>query len=331
MTRSLFEYHPILGYRFIPGLKARVDHEDGGYLVRVNNAGFRCEHDVTNEKPKGTARILLFGDSFTAGEAVSNRDRYGDRLEQSLTNVQILNFGLPGTGTDQQYLAYREFADGVDHDLLIIAVQVENIRRVSARYREYFSPTDNSTLFLAKPYFTLTGAGDLELHHVPAPKESLVFDDLPAEDRPYLDRGGNMHALRKMVGALGPAVKNLAQSLLRYQPLPEYDNARGEGWRIMSAVLRKWIAESSRPVLLVPIPLYHYVEQIADPTSYQTRFAEIAAETGVMLHDPLPDFWRVPAAERRALRFATDIHPTPAGHAVLAKSLAPVIARALQR
>ena len=47
MARNLFEYHPVLGYRFIPGLIARVSHEAGGYLVRCNQAGFRCDHEVT--------------------------------------------------------------------------------------------------------------------------------------------------------------------------------------------------------------------------------------------------------------------------------------------
>ena len=31
MTRNLFEYHPVLGYRFIPGIEARIPHEGGGY------------------------------------------------------------------------------------------------------------------------------------------------------------------------------------------------------------------------------------------------------------------------------------------------------------
>ena len=43
MNRQLFEYHPAFGFRFIPNLKARVEHEAGGYLVRSNKSGFRCE------------------------------------------------------------------------------------------------------------------------------------------------------------------------------------------------------------------------------------------------------------------------------------------------
>ena len=41
MRRQLLKYDPIIGYRFIPNLKARVPHEGGGYLIRTNEYGFR--------------------------------------------------------------------------------------------------------------------------------------------------------------------------------------------------------------------------------------------------------------------------------------------------
>jgi hypothetical protein len=44
-----------------------------------------------------------------------------------------------------------------------------------------------------------------------------------------------------------------------------------------------------------------------------------------MLHDPLPELLRMPAAERRGLRWEKDIHFTPAGHQALASSLEPVL------
>lgn len=75
MQRQIFEYHPVIGYRFIPGITARVPHESGGYLIKANQAGFRSDHEVTREKPSGVFTVLLFGDSFTAGDGVSNQYR----------------------------------------------------------------------------------------------------------------------------------------------------------------------------------------------------------------------------------------------------------------
>lgn len=318
MSRPLFEYHPVVGYRFVPGVKARVPHEAGGYLVRANAAGFRSEQEFTPAKPQGVYRALLFGDSFTAGDGVSNRDRYSDLLQARIPGLQLFNFGLPGSGTDQQYLAWREMATGMEHDLLVIAVQVENIRRVAARLRTF--EAEGREVVLAKPYFTLED-GALSLHGVPVPREPLRPDELPPEMARHLDRGGDHALVRKVVNKLG--VKEMVQTLTRYQPLPAYDRADNPDWRLMHAILARWTGESAAPVLLVPVPLYQYVEETSSPDAYQRRFRELAADTGAMLHDPLPDFHRVPRADRRQLRFARDIHPTPAWHRVMADSLAP--------
>ena len=133
--RQLFEYHPVIGYRYIPGIKVRVPHEGGGYLMRVNGSGFRCPHEFVAAQSPGRPRVLLCGDSFSAGEGVSDGYRYGDLLEKSIPGLEVYNLALPGTGTDQQYLAYQEFGRGLEHDLLLLGVLVENILRVKARYR----------------------------------------------------------------------------------------------------------------------------------------------------------------------------------------------------
>jgi carbamoyltransferase len=77
--------------------------------------------------------------------------------------------------------------------------------------------------------------------------------------------------------------------------------------------------------LIVPIPLYQYVEATASARAYQTRFGELASLPGVTIHDPLPDFHRCSRSERRGFRFRHDCHLTPSAHQVLARSLAPVI------
>jgi hypothetical protein len=170
MIRAQFEHHPTFGYRFIPGLKTRVDHHgQGAYLVRANAQGFRADRDFVIAKQPGVFRVLLFGDSFTAGDGVSNGKRYSDILEQTIPHLEVYNLALPGTGTDQQYLIFRDFGAALEHDLVVIAVQVENINRVNARYRQYAND-NGEPLIYAKPYFTLDTAGELRLSHVPAPR-----------------------------------------------------------------------------------------------------------------------------------------------------------------
>ena len=321
MNRQLFEYHPVIGYKFVPGIKARVPHEGGGYLLRTNQAGFRCRHEFHVRKEPGRFRILLFGDSYTAGDGVSDPQRYGDVLEEFLPQTEVFNFGLSGTGVDQQYLIWREFGSRLEHDLVVIGVLVENIRRIVAHYRPYLTAAGENVI-LAKPYFVLSKDGRLELRHVPVPKDPVTLEALTPDERRTVDRGGELVLLRRIVNAMGPRVKDQVQRLMRYQPLPGYDRADHPDWRLMEAILRTWLAETRTPVIVFPVPLYQYVEGTASAAAYQQRFRGLEDAPRIRVHDPLPDLLRHTPAERRAFRFEHDCHLTPAAHRVLAQSLA---------
>ena len=319
--RQVHEYHPVLGYRFIPNLKARIPHEGGGYLLKANEAGFRSERAFVKPRAPGSRRVLFFGDSFTAGDGVSNPERYTDLLERSMPALETYNFGVSSTGTDQQYLVWREFAQDIEHDALVIAVFVENVRRIVARYRPHREVSGRERLY-AKPYFTLDGTA-LRLHQVPPPAEPFVLDDLAPQEHGAVDTGGRFPALRSVVTALG--ARELVQRLIRYQPLPAYNSPKSPDWLLMRAILSEWIGKQRRPVVLMPLPLPQHLDELCDARPYQARFAELAAHTGCTLHDPLPQMLAYPSATRRAFRWANDIHYTPAGHQALADSLKPVL------
>ena len=325
MTRSIFQYHPTYGFHFIPGVKARIPHEGGGYLVRANSAGFRSDREFVASRRPGLRRALLFGDSYTAGDGVSNGARYSDLLEKYVPGLEVYNYGLSGTGTDQHYLVYADVAPRIEHDVVIVAVLVENIRRVVAHYR-IFENADGKNVALAKPYFSLRDDDTLALHNVPVPPSEISLDELPAEERQHVDHGGDHALLRRALNLLGPGVKAMLQSAVGQNPLPAYDSPEDPAWRLLRAILRRWASESSAPMLIVPLPLYHYVEGIADPSAYQSRFAEIGRSTRARVHDPLPDLLTLSAAQRRALRFERDVHPTPFAHEQLARSIASAVA-----
>lgn len=323
--RQLYEYHPVVGYRFIPNLRARIPHEGGGYLMQVNETGFRSNRPFVKERTTGCRRVLFFGDSFTAGDAVPNHQRYTDLLEARIPASEVYNFGLSSTGTDQQYLVWREFAQGIEHDLVVIAVFVENVRRVVARYRPHLDEAGRKRIY-AKPYYTLERE-ELRLHHVPPRPEPFEAHELAPGESDTIDRGGRFLLLRKVVTALG--VKETVQRLTHYQPVPGYDSRDTPDWRLMRAILAQWIRAIDKPVLIMPIPLPQHVDEMCDASSYQARFAELATELGCTLHDPLPDLLRYSPAQRRRFRWETDIHFTPEGHDALARSLAPVMEQLL--
>ena len=330
MHRQLFQYHPNIVYTFIPGLKARVEHENGGYLIKVNNIGFRSNREFEANKNPNIFRVLLYGDSYTAGDGVSNNKRYSDVLETLLDGLEVYNYGMSGTGTDQQYIIFEEFAKGIDHDLLVIAVTVENIRRVAARYKIYHS-INGELMIYAKPYFTLDSKGGLKSHHLPVPKDPVDNKQLSLRERRSIDKGGRFNWLYRALLKIDYRLVDFALQISKYQPLPSYNSKLNPDWLLMKAILTRWISSSNKPVIIFPIPVHQYVEETANSSSCQTRFKELGKETNVDIHDPLPDYWKISRSERRKLRFQKDLHPTPANHLLLAQSLAPCIKRYMDR
>jgi carbamoyltransferase len=333
VARNLFEYHPVIGYRFVPGLRARVRHEGGGYLVRCNAAGFRCEHETAEPPPPGGRRVLLFGDSYTAGEGVSNRHRFGDLVEARLPGLQVLNFGLPGSGTDQQYLAWREFGRALPHDLLLLCPMVENVRRNLDTHRLTQGTADGRLVLRAKPYFRLAADGQLELHHQPVPRRAVPHEGEAA--RPEDEAAGawrrRLRALNTAVDRRLPGFREWTQRARRIRWPHEYESPSDPGWLLMRAILARWIAESPAPVLICPLPTFGHLQGTLVADGYRARFAELARDSGATFVDLLPELQQRPPAERRTARFPRDEHPSRLGHAWIADALAPHVQRALAR
>ena len=325
MPHHLSKYHPRIGYIYIPGLKTRVLWENGGYLVRTNSAGFRSDHEFPRERTPGKFRAILFGDSQTAGEGLSNSQRYSDLLEGLVPGLEVFNFGLPGTGPDEHYLAYQEYCD-LEHDLVIIGLHVENIGRLANRYWP-FPDAGGNMVICARPYFTIEGA-ELVLHHVPVPKTIWTKETLPVEAAEHVYWGVPHARIRQVIKKLG--MRDLIQRTTRFQPLPDYDSPGTPNWLLLRKMLETWIRRSKAPVLLVLVPMWPFIDGWSDPTAYQERFRELVADTGCYLHDPLPDLWRYSAEERREFRLKVDTHLTFKGHKALAISLAPVIERIIR-
>ncbi len=337
--RQIYEYHPVIGFRFVPGIKARIPHEGGGYLVRTNETGFRGDREYSQALRPGIRRILLFGDSFTAGDGVSNGYRYGDVLERLVPDLEVYNYGLPATGLDQHYLIYREYAQNIAHDLLIIAVFVENIRRVGSRYRHFMDDQGKLVLY-GKPYFTLDEE-HLTLAGVPPAKAPVNPGDLERGDERYIFVRERFPGLKGIFNKMRryntferlfieTGLKDRALAALGYQPIKEYEDPQNRAWLVMRALIAKWIGDQKKPVLLMPIPLHHYVYGISDPSSYQQRLRSATEEANGTFFDPLPELMSYSLERRKALYFPNDGHLTREGHEALAKALAPVVTGVLR-
>jgi hypothetical protein len=236
----------------------------------------------------------------------------------------VLNFGLPGSGPDQQYLAYQVFAHEIDYDLLVISPQVANIWRLRGEHLT-LGAADGRIVRRSKPYFQLEH-GELVLKNQPVPREVRPLD--PAEVEDANDRGaGPLKRRVRTIYQRWPRLHDLSLRLRRVRSPAEYDDPNDPTWQLMKTILVAWVRQSRAPVILCPLPTFHHVNRSLPADGYLRRFAELGAEEQVEVVDVLPAFWSLSPADRKRCRFPIDEHPSEFGHEVLAGALDPPIRR----
>lgn len=121
-TPGFYVSDPVLGQRLAPGYEGWF----AGVPVHINALGFRDPRDYSREKPAGTFRILVFGDSVTFGHGTRSETTYPYLLEQRLrswrpdVNWEVWNLGVPGYNTGQELAYLNELGPKYDPDLAII-------------------------------------------------------------------------------------------------------------------------------------------------------------------------------------------------------------------
>ncbi len=154
-TGQRFLYDRLLGWRNIPSWKSKTF----GQPLTINSKGLR-DREYPYEKPAGTRRILVLGDSYTWGYGVSDSDLYTEVLERELNQAgpkcEVLNAGVSGWGTDQEYLYFREEGRKYSADVVVLMFFFNDL-----------SESITSLMYgTAKPLFKNTA---LELENVPVP------------------------------------------------------------------------------------------------------------------------------------------------------------------
>lgn len=321
--RKIFKYDSRFGYRFQSDIIARIPHEGGGYLVKTNKHGFRCKYNITEEKKKHN-RILVFGDSYTAGDGVSNKHRFTDEMENLLDDTEVMNFGLSGTGTDQQNLIFEHFAPQIDHDLIILVLQVENIKR-NVMTQRFWKDRSGINICVPKPWFELDDQKKLVLKGCPVNKP-YILSDTKIKNRTYSSM------LRTILNNEDRKLKNIIQKLTRYQPLPEYKSPNNSAWLITKELLKNIIAKSEKPVLIALLPVYQYVENTSSYAHIRKRFDAFEKEDKKnLIYHVIDDLWKYSLKERMSFRFKIDDHPTPSAHKAIGKSLVRIVKPLLKK
>ncbi len=113
--------------------------------VRTNSLGLRGA-EVAASKPHGVKRILVFGDSYVFGVGLDEQHTLSARLERMLgaagQRYEVVNLGVAGYSTDQEYVLFRELAPRLAPDIVVLVVCDNDFEgnRLDFVYRQYYKP-----------------------------------------------------------------------------------------------------------------------------------------------------------------------------------------------
>lgn len=142
--------------------------------VEANAQGARAKRDrIYADDPGGKIRVVTVGDSFTHGDEVANHETWQSRVEEARPDLEVVNLGLPGGGSDQALLRYRRDAAQFHPKVGVLGILPENVTRNVNLFRYYLTPNDG---WLSKPRFIFKegGSGELELINSPIPTTEEV-------------------------------------------------------------------------------------------------------------------------------------------------------------
>lgn len=329
-AQELFAPHPVLGMFHIPGARATWTRE-GTALVEINTDGLR-DREISVAKPPGTTRVLVLGDSIVEALQVPLDATFVKTLERGLERqghpeqrTEVINGGVSGFGTAQEYLFFTQYGLEYKPDLVVLTFTVGNDVRNNSERLESYRPT---------PFFSIEN-GRLVRSGRAFYYESVWKKTLREHSHLYL-------FLMRRKAVIAQTLGNWRAGDALPADLNVYSSTAGrawdEVWEITERLLGE-IARSSRSagaallVVAVPDPpqvypwtLQRVLRGQAVPAEWdldlpQKRLRGIAERTGVPFVDLLGCFRAVGRARPEPLFFDFNGHLTADGHRVVSTVL----------
>jgi hypothetical protein len=358
-----YEFDPYVGLKGIPNKHGRaVKRGIFDAPVEINSHGFR-DREHAWDKPAGTRRVVLLGDSFIEAVQVpferSITPLLEQRSRQATGAVEFINLGLSGFGTGREYLMLRQYGRRYKPDVVMLFFVGNDI-------------SDNSATLQGKPFIP---------YPVPGPDGSVARDErgqprfTPFADRTSrlgavatflrdhsksyralreaVDSSASLNGLLFWVGLMStppeqvnrPDVTNFGYyEIYRVTPTPVWSEAWALTESMLVATRDLAAANGARfAVVLVPSAWEVYPEQWEGILRKIPKMREVPLDLtlpsrrlGAFLtaHDIpyvslLSDF-RARAGQLPALYIAGDAHWTAEGHRLAADLLADNVIAALQ-
>ena len=141
-TNTLLLSTSLDAHRLSPG-------QNYGAGLRGNALGYPGP-DITLDRKPGVLRIAVLGDSFAVGPAVPFADNYLTLLQESLSAVEVCNFGVSGAGPREYRAVLARDVWAVRPDLVLVSVFVGNDITESLPTPRYLDPRGHALYLLCE-------------------------------------------------------------------------------------------------------------------------------------------------------------------------------------
>jgi hypothetical protein len=272
------------------------------FFVHQNQFGLRGPDDMQLKKTPGRKRRLILGDSYIWGFGVNQQNLFSTP-EVHRTNDEIINFGVSGYGTDQEYLFYQQKGERFDADEVVLALTLYNDIENNLASMQYTR---------AKPYFTLE-SGQLILHneHVHYSRFRSFWNELDRRSR--------------VCNLADEGFARLGVALFPKRHKPDLDvivtDADRAGIELTVAIIQKLkdaVAAHNAEFCVVFIPYEpHINKRLPENHPFAPLLAAELTRIGIAYREPYPEFLK--AATAGARLFRPDHHFTSEGHVLFAK------------
>src|SRR5260370_39794202 len=255
------------------------------------------------KRTSGGKRTLVLGDSYVWGVGVSQEELF-TTAEVHGTNEELINCGVSGYGTDQEYLLYLREGQKFDVDQVVLTFTLYNDVENNLNSKQYS---------YLKPYFTLNG-GQLVLHneHVQYSRVDNLFRTMKRDCRVWNITDQGIHGL---INTLLRKPKHLEADVV-------VSEADREGIELTLALLKKLkeaVEARHAEFYVVFIP---YKPRVENHLPGNHPFAPLIAagltQMGVSYPEPYPGFLKSAMAGVDPFNVG-DNHFNAAGHALFAK------------
>jgi hypothetical protein len=323
------QFDPELGWRYRPGFEGETDS--------INSAGLRAASEYSLAPDPAKRRVAVFGDSFVYGTEVSNPDCWPAIAERIAPDLELLNYGVPGYGSDQAFLLYEREGQRYAPEQVLVGFAPVNMRRIVNVYRRFISTHEAP---LVKPRFLLEPDGSLRLFPNPLPTieswQALLDDPAKIREWGEFDHwyapaiyDNPLYDAFASVRLASHFWTRLTRRYLDPDRLFDGPTFRpsSTAFRIQVAVLRAWVdrieANGAKPTIVMLPDL----DSIAgagggDPVVYAPLVAALR-EKGIEVWDAVEAFPITRDEEVLQPLFMPGGHYSPEGNALVANWIVP--------